>query len=225
MSEEEVKLEISEEAPVEENSLEGDTESFEEEDTEEEEKTMSESERVRKIAAVIPMHDATGPLKRGRGRPRKVNIKPTASDLEYHSFMVEEKSYFIDLDELVQGVSSKKEASTILHMVKLELAREAAALKFQRIELEKRGVDSAQTSSRHISALREVANIELEIKKLGAGVLDLKSERFQKVIQMFVETIKEVAQDTLTGEQFDMFFNKLGSALEGWEERAESVIR
>jgi hypothetical protein len=180
--------------------------------------------RIGAVAAVVPLHAATGNgIKRGRGRPRRINPKPTTDDLLYHAEMSRRRATFIDADPLVQTAKSRQEALDTLQRVKEEVAREAAALHFMRIEEEKYGKDTSQMSSRRISALREVANIELEIKKLGMTMIDLKSERFQKIFLFLLETIREAASEVLPPEQLNVLFNRLETSLDGWEERAQDL--
>ena len=181
--------------------------------------------RTSAVAAVVPIHLATGPVKRGPGRPKKVNLKPTVDDLAYHAEMSRIREEFIAKDPVVQSTTQRKEALELLHNIKIQIAQEAAALNFARIEDEKRGVNTAQTSSRRINALKEVANIELEIRKLGVQALDLKSERVQKLVGFLIEVVQKAAVEVLDPKIFDLFVNQLGTALEDWEERAEHVIR
>jgi hypothetical protein len=173
---------------------------------------------------VVPIHAATGQgIKRGPGRPKKINPKPTNDDLIYHAEMIRQKTEFINSDPLVKSSADRKEAIETLHRVKEEIARESAALHFQRIEEEKYGKDTSQMSSRRISALREVANLELEIRRIGATHIDLKGERFQKIFKFFLETVREAAAGSLSPEQIDLLFNRLGTLLEGWEEKAQTL--
>lgn len=176
------------------------------------------------FAAVVPLHAATGNgIKRGPGRPKKINAKPTTDDLLYHAEMARAKAAYIEADPLVQSTRNRQEAQETLHRVKEEVAKEAASLSFAKIEEEKYGRDTSQMSSRRIAALREIASIELEIKKLGATMIDLRSERFQRIFQSIIETIRETASEVLNTEQADLFFNRLGTKLEGWEERAQHL--
>lgn len=185
----------------------------------------SEVEQTAHVAAIVPLHAAaTSPIKRGPGRPKKITLKPRAEDLAYHAEMTKRKAEFIESDVVVRSTSERKEAIELLHHIKLQIAQEAAALHFQRIESEKYGKDTSQTSSRRISALREVASIELEIRKMGVQMLDLNSERMQKVFQMLIETFRDVAQEVLDPQQLDLLFNHLETAMEGWEERAERLL-
>lgn len=189
-----------------------------------------EKSRADNVRQLLPVHLAphTGKnglkVTRGRGRPRKVERMPTTSDLEYNALMSEEKSKFIDGDPVYKASVDKASSSEILHLVKTQVAREAAALAFQRIENEKSGKDTAQVSSRRIDALIKIANLEIEKNKHGGDILDLGSESFQRVFKMLVDTMRQVAVEVLPEEQVDLLFNRFGSAMEGWEERAALAV-
>jgi hypothetical protein len=181
------------------------------------------------VRQLLPVHAApnTGknPLvvKRGRGRPRKVERMPTTSDLEYHAAMSAEKQKFIDADPIVLAAKGK-DAITLIRALLVEVAKESAALHFQRIENEKYGRDTAQISSRRVETLNKIASIQFELKKLGADAVDLHGERFQRVFSFWILSLKEVAQDLLTPEQCDLFFNRLETVLDGWEDRASEEM-
>ncbi len=164
-------------------------------------------------------------VKRQRGRPRKVERMATTEDLEYHAKMVAEKAKFIDVDPVVLAARKHADPMAMLAVVKSEVATEQAALHFQRIENEKHGRDTSQVSSRRIDALKKIADIELEIKKLGADVIDIHGEKFQLVFKLWIEAIREVAVEVLGPEQVDLFFNRLQTKLEGWEDRASETLR
>lgn len=179
----------------------------------------------------LPLHtiaDSKGNItvKRGRGRPKTVTRKPDITDLEYHAEMSEEKRKFIENDPVVIATSKPHhEALPMLRVIASEIAREQAALAFQRVENEKLGKDTAQVSSRRVEALTKIANIELEMKKLGTDIIDFRSEKFAKVFQMWVEAIREVAEEVMPAELVDLFFNRLSTKLEGWEDKAADLTR
>jgi len=164
-------------------------------------------------------------VKRGPGRPRKVERAPTVSDLEYHALMAEERQKFIGSDALVKAIEEHGDALGILHLIKKEVAREAASLHFERIETEKRGRDTGQVSTRRVEALKKIADIELKIKEIDSESVNLSSERMQKVFSLWVETMREVAQEILPQETLDLFFNRFATAMDGWEERAANKLR
>ncbi len=191
-----------------------------------EEVTIDPPDNVRRL----PLHtvaDREGNIKvkRGRGRPKTVSRKPDISDLEYHAQMSEEKKRFIELDPVVGVTKNRKEPIEVLRMISMEIAKEQAALNFQRIEHEKLGKDTAQVSSRRVEALAKIAGIELDMKKLGTDNIDFSSEKFQKVFSLWVETLREVAEEVLQAKEIDLFFNRFSTKMEGWEERAANLTR
>lgn len=187
-------------------------------------------DRPDNVRRLLPVHAAPNTGKnslkvdRQRGRPRKVERMPTTSDLEYHAEMSEEKTRFIDQDPVYKAAVGKCESSEILHIIKSQVAREAAALEFQRIENEKFGRDTAQISTRRIDALTKIANIELEIKKLGGDILDLRGEKFQRIFKLLIGKFETVAGDVLQPEQVDLLFNRLSTEMEGWEEEVAVAV-
>jgi hypothetical protein len=167
----------------------------------------------------LPLH-AKGPVKRKPGRPKKVVEKPSHDELEYHAEMMRERERFIADDGVVKALREDLTAEGKLKVIQERLAAEASALEFQRNELDKLGKDTSQVSTRRINALKEIANVELELRKLSTELPDFKSEAFQKVFRLWVQMTSEVAQELLTEEQFDLFVNQLSTKMETWEEDA-----
>jgi hypothetical protein len=182
------------------------------------------------VVNLLPVHAAphTGKnalkVTRGRGRPRKVERAATTSDLVYHAKVIEEKGAAIDSDSLVRAATLNADSADMLHLVKIEVAREAASLLFQRTENEKYGRDTSQVSTRRIDALKKIADIELEVKKIGAGMIDLKNEKMQRVFKFLIGQMREVAQEVLAPEAMDLYFNRLSTALEGWEDKCSELV-
>lgn len=190
------------------------------------ESTPQENPVMDNVRQLLPAH-LLPKTKTGRpvGRPRKLEPKPTLHDLEYHAQMTAEKSLFINEDPVVKSLAGKPDSAQLLAHIRTEIAKEAAALHFQRVENEKLGKDTAQTSTRRIDALTRIAHIELEIRKLAPDTLDVRSEKFQKVFKMFIEIMKECAQETLSPQAIDLFFNLFSTRMAGWEDRAADFTR
>lgn len=163
--------------------------------------------------------------KRARGRPKKVEKKPNVEDLQYHQETIAREVSFVDGDAIVRATGDRKDSVELLNLVKTRIARATAALEFQRIEMQKYGRDTGQVTGRQISALKDIANIELKIRELGAQMIDLRSEPVQKVFAMFIEKLQEAAKEILPQEQFDLLFNRLETELDGWEDEAENLLR
>jgi hypothetical protein len=164
-------------------------------------------------------------LKKSPGRPKKIEKAPTQSDLEYHALVAEEKVRFVDSDPLVRSIEAGCDTLSLLHRIKLDLAKETACLHFQRIENEKLGRDTAQVSTRRIDALERLAKIELKIREADRDSINLGGEKMQKVFALWVEVMREVAQEVLPPEFMDLFFSKFSSAMEDWEDKAQNVVR
>ena len=113
----------------------------------------------------------------------------------------------------------------LLSVLKTEVAKEAAALAYQRILNEQMGKDISQVSSRRIDAIKKIADIEMEMRKIGFDQIDVYGEKFQKIFKLWIETIRDVAEHTLTPEQLDLFFNRLTTTMDGWEDKAAEIVR
>jgi hypothetical protein len=196
----------------------------------------SEADAADRAAGLLPVHAAPtvgGKSKGGtvykidrqKGRPRRVERMPTTSDLEYHAKIIEEKAKFIDADAVVQAAVKHADPMAMLAVIRTEVAKESAALHFQRIENEKFGKDTAQVSTRRIDALKKIADIELEIKKLGGDVVDVHSEKMVRIFQFFIETVKGILAENLSEEQIDLVFNRLSTEFEGWQEKLSEALR
>lgn len=214
----------------------------------------NEGSRALQAANVVPFHAATGhsprnrekpedmrpgavlkrkeeaeakakEAKRTRGRPKKLEKKPNVEDLLYHQEVLRREVEFVDGDPIVSATTDRKDSVEVLHLLKTRIARAAASLEFQRIEMQKYGRDTGQVTGRQISALKDIANIELKVRELGAQMVDLRSEPVQKVFAMFISKLQEAAKDVLAQEHFDLLFNRLETELDGWEDEAESLLR
>lgn len=176
---------------------------------------------------MLPLQDLTGEdgIQRRRGRPKKVEKRPDLYDAWYHQQVGEERRRHIDADRVVLAVRGRADAQEVLQGIRQAVAEEAAALQFQRRELEKRGRDAAQVSSRRIDALAQLGKLELELRKLHAQEVDLRGERFQKVFRLWVEDIRDIAVQVLSPQQMEVFFTRLESRMDNWEDRAEAAIR
>jgi hypothetical protein len=150
--------------------------------------------------------------------------KPTKEDLAYYEETAEERKKFIEEDAVVKSAEGK-DPLALLSTLKTQVAREAAALVYQRVQHEMMGRDITQIAGRRIDALKKIADIEMEMRKIGFDQINVYSEKFQKIFKLWIEIIQYVAQETLAPEQLDLFFNRLQSEMDGWEEKAENLVR
>jgi hypothetical protein len=193
---------------------------------------LSHEEILEAATSLLPLHDVgpfegeTGIVRRGPGRPRRVEKRPGRADLEYHAKMAVERQKFIDTDPLVSLIGSNpNDTLALLHRVKLDVAREAAVLQFQRMESEKYGKDTSAISIKRVKALEEIAKIELKLRQVDQDSINLHSEKMQKIFSMWVEVMREVALEVLPPELLDMFFNRFATEMQDWEEKAQNNLR
>jgi hypothetical protein len=183
-------------------------------------------------AQVLPLSSATGSYaKSALGKSRVVRrngktvVLPTVDDLKYNAEMQAAELRFVEEDEVVKAARNRANPAEMFRLLLIQAAQNAASLTFQRIEQQKRGEDTSGLINRHNKALKEVASLQAELRELGQQTLDPRSENFQRVFHLWVENLKVVVQEILTPEQANLFYNKLTTVMENWEEQAESVLR
>lgn len=168
---------------------------------------------------------AGGQARGRRDKPAGTRFNhPTADDLERYAASAGEREEFIANDPIVRAASTKDEL-VLLNTLKQEVAREAAALAYQRRLNEQMGRDISQVSSRRIDAIKKIADIELEMRKIGIDQIDVYGEKFQRIYKLWIETIQGIAAQMLTPEQNDLFFNRLSTEMDGWEDKAADLVR
>ena len=150
--------------------------------------------------------------------------RATEADEAHYAATAAERQAFVDNDPVVVYARGR-DPIALLQTLKSEVAKEAAALAYQRIENEKMGKDISQVSSRRIDAIKKIADIEMEMRKIGFDQIDVHGEKFQKIFKLWIETISGIASETLTPEQADLFFNRLETEMTGWEDKAADLIR
>lgn len=179
-----------------------------------------------KVLSLLPLHQVPdGGVRRPRGRPKRVERQPSKTDLDYHRQVLLERARVMEDDAIVAAVADRRDGPEVLRLIVKALAEDAALLAHARAEASKRGADPGQLTSRRATLLDRIADLTAEEQRLRAQVLDLRSEPARQLFELFVEAIKEVAVEVLDAKSFDLFFNRLESRLDGWEEEAEARLR
>jgi hypothetical protein len=179
-----------------------------------------------KVVSLLPAQDATADVTRRRpGRPRSIEKRPTFDDLAYHAEIAEQRLEFLEADPVVQSVKKKTEAPRTIHEIRINLAKEAADLEWQKLELGKRGRDVSQVISRRADILLRLASLELEAARADASTLDPWSEPMQRIFKLWVQSLQKVVGEVLSEAQADAFYVKLGARLENWEKEVEEALR
>lgn len=184
--------------------------------------TSKQSNASIQVLVVPPKGQAGG---RALGtRPGFGRVRQSQEELEYYEAETEARRQFVADDPVVKSAAGR-DPFALLSAIKQEVALEIANLAFQREQAARRGRDTSALSGRRIDALKKIADVELEMHKIGFETLDLYSEKIQRVFQLWTEIVRQAAVDTLGAEQLDLFFNRLTTAMDGWEEKASDLIR
>ena len=117
----------------------------------------------------------------------------------------------------------------VLKAVLLGLAEEQQALKNARVKKEKKGeADVTRLCLSRGTLLKYMSETLIQRQALigGAGDLDLKGPKFREIIKMFLGVIADTFEEVkIPAEYKDLFFHALGKNLEGWENRAEKILK
>jgi len=123
-------------------------------------------------------------------------------------------------DPVVKAAENHADSTDFLNTLKLEAAKETAFINQQKLNPGITSEEAASLSSKRISALLKLATLEKEIQKGNVSTVDLHGEKFQRVFQFWLETLREVADAIMAPEQVNMLFTKLEVALDRWEDKA-----
>ena len=116
----------------------------------------------------------------------------------------------------------------VLKAVLMGLAEEQQAIRAARIQKAKENKDVTRLSLSRGTLLKYMSETLIQRQALigGTGDLDLKGPKFREIIKMFLGVIAETFEEVkIPSEYKDLFFHALGKNLEGWENRAEKILK
>ena len=164
------------------------------------------------------------------GRPPKTelhDVMPPATKLV--GDLIKVKSAQMRTDPIVQASESTPESSDVLNLVMGGLAEEAAALRFERMEAERNGVESSQISVRRIGALKALGDAWIKRKEqVDSKTIDIESPAFEKLFKLISETFMLAMQEAgVSPELAESVFSNLSKKLndESWATEARSRMK
>lgn len=123
------------------------------------------------------------------GRPAKVELAPVNDAV---AEVMKQRRQFLSNDDLLEVVKANPESAFVLDYVMLGIAEEAAALGFERTEMERRGQPTSQVSVRRIGALKAIGDSWLKRKdQIASQGVDMDSPAFKRLFGYIMETFKE----------------------------------
>lgn len=151
-------------------------------------------------------------------------LNPT-DDFDYFSRSKQQRDRHVDQDSLVKEAGNEDNNPVgVLRKVQVQIAREAASLEYDKNEAILRGLDSTKYTVKRVECLKKIVDVELQIQQLNKLDTNVSLENMQAIFKIWIERLQVVASDVLTEEQSKMFFNRFSTAMEGWEQEAQSIL-
>lgn len=154
------------------------------------------------------------------GRPAKAELQPIN---EAVAEVMKQRKQAMNDDDLLEVVRANPESSSVLDYVMVGIAEEAAALGFEREEMERRGQPTSQVSVRRIGALKAIGDSWLKRKdQIAAQGVDMDSPAFKRLFAYIMETFKEsLASAGERPEMIETVFAGLSKRLDAdWQREA-----
>ena len=148
-------------------------------------------EDVRDTDEIVLKTDGTPAVMGGApGRKQKREREPRN---EMVAKIMEERAEALLTDPLVRSVKADPESPDVLQQVMVGISEEAASLKFEREEAERKGDTTSQISMRRVNALKAAGDTFLKHREqIDAQGVDLDSRAFSAVMEFIGETMHTV---------------------------------
>jgi hypothetical protein len=130
-------------------------------------------------------------------------------------------------DSLYEVINDEESTSHILNQVLKEIAEELAFLKASRKVAFIGNEDISDICDKRVKSLKTLVDTVLNRDKYNSqigGKIDFQGDRFEKVVEFFLETVKGAFEKSGIPDQFnDIFFVQLAQDLEGFEKTVEKI--
>jgi len=160
------------------------------------------------------------------GRKQNINLAPANDVIKA---ILERKKELLGSDAILQLVRDSSESSDVLREVIVGLGEEAASIKFERLEAERKGKETSTLSGRRINALKAMGDTWLKRKEqLSASGVDPDSRAFKAVFEYIVTTMHEAMSGTgIRDEAIEAAFARFSEIVDTpeWEAEVQNVIK
>jgi len=133
-------------------------------------------------------------------------------------------------DDICIAIKEDEVPDAVLKAVLWGLAEEQDSLKKlrQRKEKEDQTKDTSHISLKRGTLLKFMSETLLQRQALtgGSTELDVRGPKFREIFKMFLEIIAKTFDDAkIPMEYKEIFFHVLSNNLEGWEDKAEKIVK
>lgn len=134
------------------------------------------------------------------GRPKVVPLEPLNDIVKE---ILKRKKESLEDDPMMRAAKHDTESPEVLRQALLALGEEAASIKFERQEAERKGQDATNQSHRRIGAIKVFVETWMKRKELlGSKEVDTRSPVTMTMIDFVLDTVREAM--TSCGEQDEM---------------------
>ena len=160
------------------------------------------------------------------GRPRKVDPRPTISQIEYNDRLNALRDQWVGTDDLVELLArpGPSDVAEVVQRVRVQIARECAAIAYEIRQAHAKGRDPEVLHQRRIDGLLKLASIEIVRVKMNVDSFDPNSAKVQLVVREFLRAVGEVAVETLPEASATAFIERLEMAAVDWEDAVADPI-
>ena len=116
----------------------------------------------------------------------------------------------------------------VLKAVLMGLSEEQQALKDLREKKAKENKDISHLCIKRGTLLKYMSETLIQRQALvgGSGEIDLKSPKFREIIKMFLGIVAATFDEVkIPSEYRDLYFQALSLKMEGWEQKAEKILK
>jgi hypothetical protein len=131
-------------------------------------------------------------------------------------------------DDICIAIREDEIPDTVLKAVLYGLAEEQASLKNLRVEKTNEKKDTSFISLKRGTLLKFMSETLIQRQALVGATsdIDLRGPKFREVFKMILGIINSTFDEVkIPPEYKEMFFHALSRNMEGWEERAEKIIK
>ena len=135
-----------------------------------------------------------------------------------------------EVDDDIISITIKEDElpDAVLKAVLLGLAEEQFSLRNLREKKEKDGKDTSHISIKRGTLLKYMSETLIQRQNVvgGVGEIDLKGPKFREIFKLFLSIVADTFDEMKIALEYkDMFFNSLSHNLEGWENKAEKILK
>jgi hypothetical protein len=147
-------------------------------------------------------------------------IDPVALDED-----VRKRIKYVNGQEIVTTIKKGSSTAETIDVLLLEIAEEISHIKFERRREAKKGKSTLNYTISRVNGLKNLAELLLKRKEAAlAERLDLKSERFQKIFQIWMEFFYDAMEKCGIEERIiDLVFQQMKADMKDWEKKMDTV--